>query len=290
MEDFLLPRIYSADELMAQAIALALREDHGDGDHSALSCIPTETKGKARLLVKSQGILAGVKVAERVFHAVDEDLTVQNFMKDGEQMKHGDVALEVYGKVHSILRAERVVLNFMQRMSAIATLTAEYVELVAHSKAKILDTRKTTPGIRVFEKMAVGIGGGHNHRMGLYDMIMLKDNHIDYAGGVTQAIRSAKEYLNTTNRAIEIEVETRNMEEIEAVLREGGVRRIMLDNFTPQKAAAAVAHISGRVEVEASGGIDKSNVADYAEAGVDFISIGALTHSVHNLDLSLKAV
>lgn len=275
---------------MAQAIALALREDQGDGDHSALSCIPATAEGKARLLIKSNGILAGMAAAEMVFLTVDPHLAIQKFMKDGERMNHGDIALEVSGKVHSILRAERVVLNFMQRMSAIATLTAEYVALVAHTEAKILDTRKTTPGIRVFEKMAVTIGGGHNHRMGLYDMIMLKDNHIDYAGGVTQAIRSAKEYLKTTNRAIDIEVETRNMEEIEAVLREGGVRRIMLDNFTPSKAAAAVAHISGRVEVEASGGIDKSNVAAYAGAGVDFISIGALTHSVHNLDLSLKAV
>ena len=275
---------------MAQAIALALREDQGDGDHSAMSCIPATAEGRARLLVKSDGIIAGIQVAQRVFNAVDKELSVTYFLKDGERMKHGDVALEVSGIVHSILRAERVVLNYMQRMSAIATLTAEYVALVKHTKAKILDTRKTTPGIRVFEKMAVGIGGGHNHRMGLYDMIMLKDNHIDYAGGVTQAIRSAKEYSKTMDRTIDIEVETRNMEEIDAVLHEGGVRRIMLDNFTPQKAAAAVAHIAGQVEVEASGGIDKSNVADYAEAGVDYISIGALTHSVHNLDLSLKAV
>lgn len=275
---------------MVQAIALALREDQGDGDHSALSCIPATAEGKARLLIKSNGILAGMAVAEMVFLTVDEQLAIQQLMKDGERMKHGDVALEVSGKVHSILRAERVVLNFMQRMSAIATLTAEYVALVAHTKAKILDTRKTTPGIRVFEKMAVKIGGGHNHRMGLYDMIMLKDNHIDYAGGVHQAIAKAKEYVKALGRPIDIEVETRNIEEIKAVLQMGGVRRIMLDNFTPQQAAAAVAHIAGRVEVEASGGIDKSNVAAYADAGVDFISIGALTHSVHNLDLSLKAV
>lgn len=268
----------------------ALREDIGDGDHSSLACIPYEAKGKAQLLVKQDGVLAGVEMARRVFEIFDPSMEVEIFIKDGSPVKVGDIAFEVRGSSQSILTTERLALNCMQRMSAIATKTRHYVNLLDGLNTTILDTRKTTPGIRVLEKWAVSLGGGANHRIGLYDMIMLKDNHIDFAGGIEMAINKAKTYLRDNDLDLKIEVEARDLTEVKEILRVGGIDRIMLDNFTFEQTREAVAYIDGKVETESSGGITEETLRAYAECGVDYISVGALTHSVYSMDLSLKAV
>jgi|SRR5690554_719152 len=268
----------------------AIREDVGDGDHSSLACIPAEATGKAMLLVKDTGILAGVEFAKMIFDYVDSDMQVEVLLKDGTAVKYGDIAFYVTGKSQSILKAERVVLNCMQRMSAIATKTNYFVGLISGTKAKILDTRKTTPGIRAIEKWAVKIGGGENHRFALYDMIMLKDNHIDFAGGVSKAITQTKEYLKNQNKDLKIVVEARDLNEIEEILKNDGVYQILIDNFNFEDTRKAVAMINGKCFAESSGNINEKTIRDYAECGVDFISSGALTHSVYNMDLSLKAV
>ena len=271
-------------------IANAIREDVGDGDHSSLACIPKEASGKAKLLVKDEGVLAGVDFAKQVFQYVDDALQVQVKISDGNQVKYGDIAFYVEGSSQSILKAERLVLNAMQRMSAIATKTAFFVDLLKGTNTKILDTRKTTPGIRALEKWAVKIGGGENHRFALYDMIMLKDNHIDFAGGITKAIGKTQEYLKGVGKDLKIIVEARNLNEVEEILRSEGVYRILLDNFNYADTRNAVAMIGDRCLTESSGGINEKTIREYAECGVDYISSGALTHSVHNMDLSLKAV
>lgn len=270
-------------------INLAFEEDIKDGDHSSLSCIPNNKMGKAQLIVKDQGIIAGIELAEWIFESIDPTLFMEINVKDGDKVKKGDIAFSVKGCSISILTAERLVLNCMQRMSAIATKTRDYVELVKGTKTTILDTRKTTPGIRILEKWAVKIGGGDNHRFGLYDMIMLKDNHIDYAGGITKAIDKAKKYLKEKNLNLKIEVEARDLNEVKEIMTTKGVHRIMLDNFTPKDTIEAVKLINGKFETESSGGITSSTIRTYAECGVDFISVGALTHSIYNMDLSLKA-
>jgi nicotinate-nucleotide pyrophosphorylase (carboxylating) len=270
-------------------INLAFEEDIKDGDHSSLSCIPNNKMGKAQLIVKDQGIIAGIELAEWIFESIDPTLFMEINVKDGDKVKKGDIAFSVKGCSISILTAERLVLNCMQRMSAIATKTRDYVELVKGTKTTILDTRKTTPGIRILEKWAVKIGGGDNHRFGLYDMIMLKDNHIDYAGGITKAIDKAKKYLKEKNLNLKIEVEARDLNEVKEIMTTKGVHRIMLDNFTPKDTIKAVKLINGKFETESSGGITSSTIRTYAECGVDFISVGALTHSIYNMDLSLKA-
>ena len=277
------------DEQLRVLIISALREDIGDGDHSTLSCIPATARGKAVLKIKQDGILAGVDIAARIFAHKDPGSRMRIFKKDGEPMQKGEIAFEVESTVHAILMAERLVLNTMQRMSGIATLTAKYVERIAGLPARILDTRKTTPNFRLLEKEAVRIGGGYNHRMGLYDMIMLKDNHIDYAGGLEKAIHRAWEYVQTVKPGLKIEVETRNLEEVNQAALTGKVDRIMLDNFTPSAIREAVEIIGGRYETEASGGINLDNIREYAATGVDFISVGALIHQAQSLDLSLKA-
>jgi nicotinate-nucleotide pyrophosphorylase (carboxylating) len=271
-------------------IANAIREDVGDGDHSSLACIPADAIGKAKLLVKDNGIVAGVEFAKQVFAYVDADMEVDIILKDGSEVKHGDIVFYVKGASQSILKAERLVLNAMQRMSAIATKTKKFVDLLEGTNTKILDTRKTTPGIRALEKWAVKIGGGENHRFALYDMIMLKDNHIDFAGGVAKAIAKTKTYLDQTNRDLKIIVEARNLEEIKQILDCGGVYRILIDNFNYEDTRKAVALIGNQCLTESSGGINEQTLRKYAECGVDFISSGALTHSVYNMDLSLKAV
>lgn len=271
-------------------IANAIREDVGDGDHSSLACIPATAKGKAKLLVKDEGIIAGVEFAKMVFAYVDKDMTVETLIEDGSHVKYGDVVFYVEGASQSILKAERLVLNAMQRMSAIATKTKQFVDLLEGTGTKILDTRKTTPGIRALEKWAVTIGGGENHRFALYDMIMLKDNHIDFAGGVSKAIQLTKQYLKDTGRDLKIIVEARNLEEIKEILNEGGVYRILIDNFNYEDTRKAVALIGDQCLTESSGGINENTLRKYAECGVDYISSGALTHSVYNKDLSLKAV
>lgn len=271
-----------------QIIKLALTEDIGSGDHSSLSCIDKNENGEMELLVKENGILAGVEVAKRVFLEVDPTLEVNVFKKDGEAIVKGDVILNVRGSIQRMLTAERTVLNFVQRMSGIATSTHFYVNLIKEFKTKILDTRKTTPNMRYFEKYAVKIGGAENHRFGLFDMIMLKDNHIDFAGGIEQAIEKTQQYLKKNKLNLKIEIETRNLEEVQQVLQVGGVDRIMLDNFTPTQLSEALALINGRVETEASGGITHETIRDFAATGVDFISVGALTHHIRSLDLSLK--
>ncbi len=267
----------------------ALKEDVGDGDHTSLATIPAGTTGKAKLLVKDTGILAGIELAAEIFHIVDPDLKLSVYLHDGAAIKPGDVAFEVEGNVQSILTAERLVLNCMQRMSGIATKTHQIVELLKGTNTKALDTRKTTPGMRYLEKWAVKIGGGVNHRFGLYDMILIKDNHVDYSGGIKQAIENAHQYLKAQNKKLEIEIEVRNMGELEQALNTGGIDRILLDNFDPAGIKKAVDWIAGRVVTEASGGITLDNIADYARSGVDYISMGGLTHSVKSLDLSLKA-
>lgn len=271
-------------------IANAIREDVGDGDHSSLACIPKETKGKAKLLVKDEGILAGVAFAKKVFEFVDPNLEIDVKINDGSVVKYGDIAFYVSGSSLSILKSERLVLNAMQRMSAIATKTNQFVTLLEGTSTKILDTRKTTPGIRALEKWAVKIGGGENHRFALYDMVMLKDNHIDFAGGITKAIEKTKKYLSDNSLDLKIIVEARSLDEIEEILKTPGVYRILIDNFNYEDTRKAVAMIGDTCLTESSGGINEETLRKYAECGVDFISSGALTHSVYNLDLSLKAV
>ncbi len=268
----------------------ALREDVGDGDHSSLACIPESATGKAKLLVKEDGIIAGIEFAKQVFAHVDKNLEFEILIKDGSSVKHGDIAFYVSGSSQSILKAERLVLNAMQRMSAIATKTNTFVKLLEGTGTQILDTRKTTPGIRAIEKWAVKIGGGENHRFALYDMIMLKDNHIDFAGGITKAIQKTKQYLKDTGRNLKIIVEARNLDEIKEILKSEGVYRILIDNFNYEDTRKAVELIGNTCLTESSGGIDETTIRKYAECGVDYISSGALTHSVYNMDLSLKAV
>lgn len=272
-----------------ELIKLAFEEDLGDGDHSSLACVPENARAKARLIIKDKGILAGVELAEQLFHSFDPGLKMEIFISDGAEVKPGDIAFLVSGSSRSILSTERIVLNFMQRMSGIATQTYRIVDLVKDYPVRILDTRKTTPGLRLIEKWAVRIGGGNNHRIGLYDMIMLKDNHIDYAGGITRAIAQTKEYLQKANKNLAIEVEVRDEKELAEVLQVGGVQRIMLDNFSPERIVEAKKIIPSTYEIEASGGITMDNIVAYAKTGIDFISIGALTHSFKSLDMSLKA-
>jgi nicotinate-nucleotide pyrophosphorylase (carboxylating) len=271
-------------------IANAIREDVGDGDHSSLACIPNTAQGKAKLLVKDNGIIAGVEFAKMIFKYVDANLQVEVLIEDGEAVKHGDIVFFVSGSSQSILKAERLVLNTMQRMSAIATKTKEFVALLQGTKTKILDTRKTTPGIRAIEKWAVKIGGGENHRFALYDMIMLKDNHIDFAGGISQAILKTKNYLIANNKELKIIVEARNLDEVKQILEVGGVYRILLDNFDYETTQQAVQLIDSQCLTESSGNINEKTIRRYAECGVDYISSGALTHSIYNMDLSLKAI
>lgn len=268
----------------------AIREDVGDGDHSSLACIPTEAQGKAKLLVKDTGIIAGVAFAKMIFNYVDAEMKVETFIEDGASVAHGDVVFHVSGSSQSILKAERLVLNSMQRMSAIATKTKQYVDLLAGTNTKILDTRKTTPGFRACEKWAVKIGGGENHRFALYDMIMLKDNHIDFAGGITQAIAKTKDYLKANHKDLKIIVEARNLDEIKEILQSEGVYRILIDNFNFEDTKTAVALIGSKCLTESSGNINEKTIRQYAECGVNYISSGALTHSVYNMDLSLKAI
>lgn len=278
------------DKEIELIITNAIREDVGDGDHSSLACIPKDSYGKAKLLVKDKGILAGVEFAHQVFRHVDKNLHTKTLIHDGQHVQHGDVSFFVEGPSQSILKAERLVLNAMQRMSAIATKTRKFVDLLEGTNTKILDTRKTTPGIRALEKWAVKIGGGENHRFALYDMIMLKDNHIDFAGGITKAIDKTKSYLKKTNRDLKIIVEARNLDEVKEILKSDGVYRILLDNFNYENTKKAVDIIGDKCLTESSGGITESTIRKYAECGVNYISSGALTHSVYNMDLSLKAV
>ena len=268
----------------------AIREDVGDGDHSSLACIPTDAQGKAKLLVKDNGIIAGVEFAKMVFNYVDANMKVETFITDGSTVKYGDVVFHVSGSSQSILKAERLVLNSMQRMSAIATKTRKYVDLLEGTNTKVLDTRKTTPGFRACEKWAVKIGGGENHRFALYDMIMLKDNHNDFAGGITKAINKTKEYLKANNKDLKIIVEARNLDEIKEILQNDGVYRILIDNFNFEDTKKAVALIGSKCLTESSGNINENTIRQYAECGVNYISSGALTHSVYNMDLSLKAI
>ncbi|MEC4003814.1 carboxylating nicotinate-nucleotide diphosphorylase [Flavobacterium sp. SUN052] len=268
----------------------AIREDVGDGDHSSLACIPASAKGKAKLLVKDNGFIAGVEFAKMVFNYVDPKMVVETFIQDGSEVKYGDVVFHVSGSSQSILKAERLVLNSMQRMSAIATKTKKYVDLLKGTNTKILDTRKTTPGFRACEKWAVKIGGGENHRFALYDMIMLKDNHNDFAGGITNAINKTKEYLKANNKDLKIIVEARNLNEIKEILQNEGVYRILIDNFNFEDTKTAVALIGNKCLTESSGNINENTIREYAECGVNYISSGALTHSVYNMDLSLKAI
>jgi nicotinate-nucleotide pyrophosphorylase (carboxylating) len=275
--------------MLEEIIDLALREDIGEGDHSTRACVPENAVGTARLLIKEKGILAGVELAEKIFHRFDPELKVDVYVKDGTPVSPGDIAFTVTGSSRSILSTERLVLNFMQRMSGIATQTHRICQLIDGTGAKLLDTRKTTPGIRYLEKWAVRIGGGYNHRFALYDMIMLKDNHIDYAGGIRQAIERTHDYLKENGKDLRIEVEVRSEDELQQVLEVGGVDRIMLDNFTPDQIRAVLPLIPENYETEASGGITEHNIRAYADTGIDYISVGALTHSVKSLDMSLKA-
>lgn len=270
-------------------IEAALKEDVGTGDYSTLSCIPASARGKAILKIKENGILAGVAMAQAIFHFLEPEAVFTLYKKDGDEVKVGELAFEVSASVHTILKAERLALNCMQRMSGVATLTRQYVDAIKEFRSEILDTRKTTPLFRMQEKEAVRIGGGNNHRMGLYDMVMLKDNHIDFCGGIEKAIETTNEYLRANNLDLQIEVETRSIEDVKRVLATGNIHRIMLDNYTPEQLAVAVELIAGRYETEASGGITLENVRDYARTGVDFISIGAITHHAVSMDLSLKA-
>jgi len=273
-----------------QLISLWFAEDIGDGDHTTLSCIPASAMGKSQLIVKENGVLAGVEVAREIFRAFDPELKMTVFITDGAEVKAGDVAFVVEGKVQSLLQTERLMLNIMQRMSGVATHTREYVKALEGTKTRVLDTRKTTPGLRLLEKEAVKIGGGVNHRIGLYDMILLKDNHVDFAGGIDKAILRAQNYLKEKGKNLKIEIEVRNFDELAQVLAIGGVDRIMLDNFTPENTRKAVEIIAGKYETESSGGITFDTLREYAECGVDYISVGALTHSVKSLDMSFKAV
>ena len=273
-----------------QLISLWFAEDIGDGDHTTLSCIPASAIGKSQLIVKENGILAGVEVAREIFRTFDPELKMTVFITDGAEVKVGDVAFVVEGKVQSLLQTERLMLNIMQRMSGVATRTHEYVKALEGTKTRVLDTRKTTPGLRLLEKEAVKIGGGVNHRIGLYDMILLKDNHVDFAGGIDKAILRAQNYLKEKGKNLKIEIEVRNFEELAQVMAVGGVDRIMLDNFTPENTRKAVDIIADKYETESSGGITFDTLREYAECGVDYISVGALTHSVKSLDMSFKAL
>lgn len=273
---------------IAAFIQQSLQEDIGSGDHSSLAAIPAGANGRAKLLIKEDGIVAGIELALLIFKLADPTLIIEVFKKDGDLVKRGDEALHVFGSIHSILKTERLVLNLMQRLSGIATTTARIVKKTEGTGVRILDTRKTTPGLRMLEKWAVTVGGGYNHRFGLFDMVMLKDNHIDYAGGIVPAIQNTLSYLEKNKLNLKIEVETRNLDEVKTVMDTGGIHRIMLDNFSPAIIKEAVKLIGGRYETEASGGITELNVKEYAETGVDFISIGALTHSVKSMDISLK--
>lgn len=275
---------------LEKLIPIWFAEDIGDGDHTTLSCIPADAKGKSQLIIKENGILAGVEVARKIFHAFDPELKMTVFIEDGTRVKKGDIAFVVEGKIQSLLQTERLMLNIMQRMSGVATRTSEYVKLLEGTKTRVLDTRKTTPGLRLLEKEAVKLGGGVNHRIGLYDMILLKDNHVDFAGGIEKAITRAKNYLAEKGKNLKIEIEVRNFDELQQVLQVGGVDRIMLDNFTPENTKKAVELIGGKYETESSGGITFDTLRTYAECGVDYISVGALTHSVKSLDMSFKAV
>ena len=279
----------SVEELNDRLIDLAFAEDIGDGDHTTLCCIPADAMGKSKLLIKEEGVLAGMEIAKEVFRRFDPDMKVEVFIQDGTHVKPGDVAFYVSGRLQSLLQAERILLNIMQRMSGVATQTAVYADKIKDLHTKVLDTRKTTPGMRVLDKMAVKIGGGENHRMGLFDMILLKDNHIDFAGGIRPAIEGAKTYLKAKGKNIPIECEVRSLEDIDEVFAAGGVDRIMFDNFTPELTRQAVAKVAGRCETESSGGITLDTLREYAETGVDFISVGALTHQIKSLDMSLKA-
>lgn len=280
----------SADQLIDELITLAFAEDIGDDDHTTLCCIPSTEMGKSRLIIKESGVLAGVEMAQRIFKHFDPDMRMDIFICDGAEVKRGDIAFTVEGRVQSLLQTERLVLNVMQRMSGIATTTRRYVKALEGTKTRVLDTRKTTPGMRMLEKEAVRIGGGVNHRIGLFDMILLKDNHVDFAGGIEQAITRAQSYLKEKRKKLKIEIEVRNFKELDEVMKVGGVDRIMLDNFSPSDTREAVRRIGGRYETESSGGITFDTLRDYAECGVDYISVGALTHSIQSLDMSLKAV
>jgi nicotinate-nucleotide pyrophosphorylase (carboxylating) len=281
--------MYTEKELVDKLIDLSFAEDIGDGDHTTLCCIPEEARGKSRMIIKEEGILAGVKIAEEVFNRFDSTLKVEILINDGTKVKPGDVAMVVEGSVRSLLQTERLMLNIVQRMSGIATITHKYMELLKGTKAKVLDTRKTTPGMRILEKMAVKIGGGENHRIGLFDMILLKDNHVDFAGGISNAIDRCHEYLEAKSKDLKIEIEVRSIDELNQVLEHGGVNRIMLDNFSVESTRMAVDLIGGKYEIESSGGITLDTIRSYAECGVDYISVGALTHSVKSLDISFKA-
>lgn len=278
------------DELIDELLDLAFAEDIGDGDHTTLCCIPADEMGKQHLLVKEEGILAGVEIAKKVFHKFDPELKMTVFINDGAHVKPGDVAFVVEGRVRSLLQTERLMLNIMQRMSGIATMTAKYMDRLKGLKTKVLDTRKTTPGMRMLEKEAVKIGGGMNHRIGLFDMILLKDNHVDFAGGIANAINKANKYIKANHKdGMKIEIEVRNFDELDEALATGHVDRIMLDNFTPENTKKAVDIVAGRCELESSGGITFDTLRDYGECGIDYISVGALTHSVKGLDMSFKA-
>ncbi|MDE7122788.1 MAG: carboxylating nicotinate-nucleotide diphosphorylase [Alistipes sp.] len=272
-----------------ELIELCIKEDIGDGDHTSLCCIPADEHGRMRLLCKQEGVIAGIEIARIVLHRLDPDMRFEQLLRDGDRVRPGDVAFYVSGRLRSLLQAERILLNIMQRMSGVATQTAFYVKHLEGLHTRILDTRKTTPGMRVLDKMAVKLGGGENHRMGLFDMILLKDNHIDFAGGVRKAVLGAKEYLRAKGKNIPIECEVRSLEDIDEVFAAGGVDRIMFDNFSPEMTRRAVEKVAGRCETESSGGITLETMRAYAECGVDFISVGALTHQIRSLDMSLKA-
>ena len=278
------------EDLFEAFLETTLKEDLGDGDHSSMACIPAKATGKARLLIKDEGIVAGLDIASHIFQRIDPDLRMEFYLRDGDRIKTGDIGFMVSGTVHSILKSERIVLNVLQRMSGIATQTDRYVTKIKDLHTKILDTRKTTPGMRFLDKEAVRIGGGENHRMGLYDMIMLKDNHIDFAGGIAKAIRKTNEYLKRTGKSLRIEVEARGLEDVREIIEAGQVHRIMLDNFSIASTRKAVKLIEGRYETESSGKITFENIREYAACGVDYISVGALTHQIRSLDFSLKAI
>ncbi|HRF86573.1 MAG TPA: carboxylating nicotinate-nucleotide diphosphorylase [Alloprevotella sp.] len=281
--------MYTVDELNDQLIDLAFSEDIGDGDHTTLCCIPEDVMGKSRLLIKEDGILAGIRIAKEIFHRFDPSMQVEVLIEDGTRVKPGDVAMVVSGKVRSLLQTERLMLNVMQRMSGIATMTARYVERLQGTRTRVLDTRKTTPGMRMLEKEAVKIGGGVNHRIGLFDMILLKDNHVDFCGGIANALDRCAAYQKEKNLNLKVEIEVRSFDEIRQVMEHGGADRIMLDNFSVENTRKAVEMIGGKFEIESSGGITIDTMREYAECGVDYISVGALTHSVKGLDMSFKA-
>ena len=281
--------MYSVDELNDRLIDLAFSEDIGDDDHTTLCCIPEDAMGKSKLLIKEAGVLAGIRIAKEIFHRFDPELQVEVFMEDGARVKPGDVPMVVTGRVRSLLQTERLMLNVMQRMSGIATMTATYVARLEGTRTHVLDTRKTTPGMRMLEKEAVKIGGGMNHRIGLFDMILLKDNHVDFAGGIANALDRCRAYQQEKGLSLKVEIEVRSFDEIRQVLEHGGADRIMFDNFSVADTRKAVEMIGGRMETESSGGITLDTIRDYAECGVDFVSVGALTHSVKGLDMSFKA-